>query len=45
MPDSTQLYLTAPVTGVVVINSANSLVFAGALAHANGGDELVPSQV
>ena len=45
MPDSTQLYLMLPVTGMVVISRANSLVPAGGLAHASGGDELLPSQV
>ena len=45
MPDSTQLYLMLPVTGMVVTNRANSFVPAGGLAHASGGDELLPSQV
>lgn len=45
MPDSTQLYLSVPGVGTVVISSANSLVPAGALAQARGGDEAVPSHV
>lgn len=45
MPDSTQLYLSVPGVGTVVISSANSLVPAGALAQASGGDEAVPSHV
>ena len=45
IPDSTQLYLMLPVTGMVVISRTNSFVPAGGLAHASGGDELLPSQV
>jgi hypothetical protein len=45
MPYSTQLYLVTPSTATVVINTANSLVPAGAFAQLSAKVEPGPSQV
>jgi hypothetical protein len=45
MPYSTQFHLVVPSPGSVVINSANSLVPAGAFVQESCGEEPVPSHV